>query len=164
MLAAALIFPACHAHAQPGENPTGNVAGFGGSATAVFRTRTVTSISAGGDVSLNLGQDILQAGQAQIEDIDETSTLSWSSSVEEPNLNKITAVIAIGSLPPGLELRVTLPGSPGVILGGTAQDLVPNVGNETRSEPLTYRLVVTDFEQLSAATEPLTILYTIGPQ
>jgi hypothetical protein len=99
-----------------------------------------------------------------IEDMDQTSTLSWSSSVENPDLNKISVFISIGSLPPGLELRVNSPSSVGLVLGTTPQDFITNIGNESMAERLTYTLVVTDFKQLCATTEPLTIEYTIEPQ
>jgi hypothetical protein len=147
-----------------GGGGNGHSAGSGGSGIVIVRYRTVTSIKITGDVSLDIGGGISSAGQGVIEDIDDASTLSWSSSVEDPDLNKITALISIGSLPPGLELRVNSPSSSGVILGETPQNFITNIGNESMAEPLTYRLVVTNFEKLFATMEPLTIEYTIGPQ
>jgi len=147
-----------------GGGGNGHSGGNGGSGIVIVRYRIVTSISVSGDVSLNIGDGILQAGQGQIEDTDDTSTLSWSSSVEDPDLNKITVLISIGSLPPGLELRLNPQGSTAVVLSDTAQDFILGIGNEFRSEVLAYSLVVTDFDQLFACTEPLTIEYTLAPQ
>jgi len=138
--------------------------GSGGSGIVIVRYRTVTCIKITGDISLNIGEAVSSAGQVKVEDIDDTSTLTWSSLVDEPNLNKITVQIGIGSLPSGLELRVNRADASSVILSGTARNFITDIGNESRSELLTYRLLVTDFKHLSATMKPLTIEYTIGPQ
>jgi uncharacterized protein (DUF2147 family) len=132
--------------------------------SGIVPCQTLTSIAIFGDISLNIGEAISSAGQGAVEDVDNTSTLSWSSSVEDPALNKITVRIRIGSLPQGLELRVNPSGASGVILSGTPQDFITDIGNESRTEPLTYRLAVTDVQQLFATVEPITIEYTISPQ
>jgi len=137
----------------------------GGSGVVIVRYLAATTIIVSGDVTLNLGPDLVQAGQGPGPVSDDSATLAWTSSSDSGELNIITVFISHGSVPPGLQLRVASESAQGETpLSETAQNFITVIGSQSKSENLTYILEATDFGALVAGMEALTVVYTIGPQ
>jgi len=149
-----------------GSGGGGEEGGNGGSGIVIVRYITPeNTITAAGDVSLTIGPaGIAQAGLGHDPVDDDTSTLSWTSVVDDSETNKITVSITHNTVPAGLELRVDtdLPGVDPVVLNDSAQDFITGISaGSVSGQALVYTLEVVDWGALFATTESITVEYTI---
>lgn len=147
-----------------GGSSTGN-GGSGGSGIVVVRyEKPVNRVTVEGHVILNMGDAINTGGQGQCSDEDFlTATLGWVS-VVDGGTNRLTAAISSGTVPEGMELRVSGEGFNAVTLSGIPQTIRSGLQNEAQdNKKLIYTLQVTDFSSLvsTAMAMAVTVEYAM---
>jgi hypothetical protein len=130
--------------------------------------------------TINLVVSSSVAGFSPTLPTDTNSWINFTSSVSTGNQRKITAEITSGSLPAGLELKITITGpfgtgagTPGTIssmpltLSSSPQDIVTGIRDATTGTGVNngynikYELVITNFGILRAGNTNISIKFTI---